>query len=361
MKKLSYAVLFLLFALPMYANMASPILEGTLGARPFISEYVDVLHEDLRIELDEDFEQASFSVKYYIRASKEGTQIPFLFYASEYLDSFSVKIDGRSVTLQAVPAEIQALQGSKFNSFSYFFDTTASDKQPSVRLEDPMHAGFEVRLSDMLYFESDLSEGKHTVEIRYRASKWTDKSGWIKAHSFRYALSPAKYWKSFGTLSISLDARKFDQALGSNLGAPHRGDLDGQAEWHFDSLPTAVLELDFKPEINATAQQLINIGPWGLACLTGVVLAGLHFFFIVSYRKRHPQKRFSWVAIVGGLLVPLLFLLSWINSYSLIDSYIGEHASGQHGYTFLLLVYYPFIFPIYGLLCWLLDRKVKRR
>ena len=84
------------------ANMANPVIEGTLGARPFVSQYVDVVHEDLSIKIDENFQYASFNVKYHINSSTDGFQIPFLFYASEYLDSFSVTIDGVKVEIQEI-------------------------------------------------------------------------------------------------------------------------------------------------------------------------------------------------------------------------------------------------------------------
>ncbi len=50
----------LLLAGSVRANMASPFDEGTLGASPFISLYVDILSENIRIVPDERFETARF-------------------------------------------------------------------------------------------------------------------------------------------------------------------------------------------------------------------------------------------------------------------------------------------------------------
>jgi len=75
MKRL-ITILIILLQTQVQANMASPVIEGTLGGRPFVSEYVDVIHEDLFIKIDENFEYASFNVKYHINSSKDGFQIP---------------------------------------------------------------------------------------------------------------------------------------------------------------------------------------------------------------------------------------------------------------------------------------------
>jgi hypothetical protein len=75
--------------------MASPVKEGTLGTRPFISQYVHILHENLRITIDEDFQYADFEIEYIINAEKSGAQIPLLFYASEYYTNFEVTTDGK--------------------------------------------------------------------------------------------------------------------------------------------------------------------------------------------------------------------------------------------------------------------------
>ena len=83
MKKL-LTIIIILLQTQVYANMANPVIKGTYGGRPFVSEYVDVVHEDLFIKIDKNFEHASFNVKYYINSSKGGVQIPFLFFAKSY-------------------------------------------------------------------------------------------------------------------------------------------------------------------------------------------------------------------------------------------------------------------------------------
>jgi len=360
MKRL-LTILIILLQTQVYANMANPIIEGTLGGRPFVSEYVDVFHEDLFIKIDENFEYASFNVKYHINSSKDGFQIPFLFYASEYLDSFSVSIDGKEVNINDIPYDYKVPGNTKFKDFSYFFESPPHNDYNSVVLADSPNGGFHVSLHNMIYFETDIPKGKHVIEVSYRATKWIDTWDWVNEYSFRYALSPAKYWKSFGTLNIKVDATNFDKELTTNLGSTKAGDLKSIAEWKFDKIPTEILQINYKPKIRNTAQTLIIISPSGLAFITGAVFVILHLLIVIWYRKKNQSKRFSLAVIIGCILVPLLFLICWINYYDVIDSYIGKHAGRTHGYTFFLLGLYPLITPIYWLICWLIDKQIKKK
>lgn len=362
MKRLLLSILFFLIQASVFANMANPVVEGTLGGRPFVSQYVDVVSEDLLITLDSNFEYASFRVKYHINSSKDGFQIPFLFYASEYMDAFSVKVDGKEVRIQDIPDEFKVPEGTKFKDFSYFFKKPNEyNNSSNVLLSESPEGGFNISLRDMIYFEADISEGSHIIEVTYRASNWTDTRGWINKYSFRYALSPAKYWKSFGTLNVKIKAENFGKEISTNLGQAKRGDLSTEAEWEFNQLPVEILQIHFNPEISDTAQRLINITPSGLAYITGAVLALLHLLLIVVYRKRNTSKRFSLAVIIGSILAPLLFLISHFRYNYVIDSYIGEHASGSHGYTFLVIFSYPVIMPIYWLVAWFVDKQLKKR
>lgn len=355
------SIFIILLQPQVYANMANPVSRGTLGGRPFVSEYVDVVHEDLFINIDQRFDYASFTVKYHINSSKDGFQIPFLFYASDYLDSFSVKIDGIEVDISDIPYDFNVPENTKFKDFSYFFEDTSYDGNSRVTIAESPHAGFAISLHDMIYFETDISKGTHVIEVNYRATSWIDRWDWVKEYSFRYALSPAKYWKSFGTLTIKVDATNFDGELNSNIGPPKDGEFTSIAEWEFDKLPTEILQLTHTPKITKTAQALIKITPGGLAYITGGILAILHLLLVILYRKKNLSKRFSLVVIIGSILIPFIFLRCWMSYYGVIDSFIGEHAGRTHGYTSFLLGLYPIIVPCYWLIYWAIDKLIKKK
>ena len=309
------------------ANMANPVIDGTLGGRPFVNQYVDVVHEDLFIKLDEEFEIALFEIKYHIKSSEDGVQIPFLFYASKYLDSFIVKIDGKEVKVEKGSYDFRIPENTKFKDFAYFFEKSTYNDKMSVLIKDSENSGFYIGLNDMIYFETDISKGEHTIDVSYRATKWIDGWDWINEYSFRYALSPAKYWKSFGSLDVTLDAVKCNKNLTFNIGLPNSGKVDSIATWHFEGLPVEILQIIYAAPITKQAEILMNIGPSLLSILTGLVLAIIHFGLVIWYRKNRKENKYSIVVILGSILIPLFFLISWMKYYDLIDHIIGNHAS----------------------------------
>ena len=356
------ALFLLIFSLPLQlcANMAEPVERGTLGSRPFTSEYVNVLHENLHITIGENFQYADFNVEYTIDALNDGIQIPLLFYASEYLDSFHVFIDGKALKIQKIPWELNQTESTKFDDFAYFFEGDFED-YGYTEIEESSTRSFHVSLSDFIYFETDITKGKHTISVSYRASYWVDMWDWVNEYSFRYALSPANYWKSFGTLEVTLDATAFSEHLTSTIGNPTYGDMDSIATWQFDKLPTETLYISYNPEISSRAQTAIKLGANGFAFIFGIIIFLIHVLFIYFYRKQKPVIRFSFVVIVGSLFFPFLGLYLWMYSYSLIDSIIGEHAAGHHGYTFLVMFFYPFILPVYWGIMWWIDKSFKKK
>lgn len=353
MKKLLF-IIIVLVQVSVTANMANPVMKGTLGSRPFVNQFVDVEHEDLSIKIDKDFKYAAFNVKYHIYSSKDGTQIPFLFYASEYLDSFSVKIDGIEVDVKDIPFDYRMTENTEFNDFAYFFE-----ESNKVTLDKSSTTGIVINLHDMIYFETDIKKGKHIIEVNYRATQWIDTWGWVNEYSFRYALSPAKYWKSFGTLTVNLDASDFNFQLNSNILEPKVGNINDHAEWFFNQIPTDVLQIKYVPKISKTAEMLIQISPRGLAILTGLFLMVVHIFLMIRYRKKKPSIRFSSVVILGSIVVPFVVLISWMYYYDVIDAVIGLHAGKTHGYTFFVIGLYPIVLPLYWLVCWFIDKRFK--
>jgi hypothetical protein len=218
---------------------------------------------------------------------------------------------------------------------------------------------FYVTLDDLKYFETDVSEGQHTIRVEYIAENWLDRSGWINKYSFRYALSPAKYWRSFGTLEIELDGSKLSIKPTVNLGEP-TSVSNGISTWKFTSMPKEVILVTLVPEMNSLARTLVRISPQGVMIILSLILAAIHLVAIYFYRQSH-QARYSWVVISGSIVLPLLMLISYMYSFDLIDNTIGPEATRYHGYTFIILLLYPIVMPIYWIMMWLYDRWMKKR
>jgi hypothetical protein len=365
MKKDNLKRLFTLLAafltLSTWGNMASPLHEGTWMANPFISQSVDIIKEKILIIPDDRFETALFKIEYHIKADKSGRQIPFLFYASEFKESFRIWIDDKEIELHQVPEAYKELEGTPFTDFGYFFEAQNLNETKQVLIDDSPSSGFYVSIDDLKFFETDLTEGHHIIRVEYIADKWINRSNWVKEYSFRYALSPAKYWKSFGNLEITLDASNFNETLTTNLGEPETGSLQSKCVWTFSALPTEVLQITYKPAINRKASTLIAISPTGLTLVLAFILTALHIIAISLYRKKNPDKRFSWIMIAGSIVVPLLTLAGYMLTFDIIDAAIGHEASKYHGYTFLVIILYPILLPLYWIIMWLVDKTLTKK
>jgi len=358
--KIRIILIFLvLINMKLLANMASPITEGTLGASPFISQYVDIIKENILIVPDCDFETAQFIIEYYIKANKSGVQIPLLFYASEYSSDFKVWLDDAEIPFNPVPRYYEDLEGTLFEDFRVLFDS-GNESNGQVEIDNSKFSTFYVSVNNLKFFEADLSEGTHSIRVEYIAESWSDRSDWVTEYSFRYALAPAKYWKSFGELEITLDAKNFSKKLETNLGDPLQGDLETVATWKFSGIPTEMIHVAYIPELSSTAKTLMTFGPQGLTYIFAGVLVSIHLLLMYLFRKRNPSARFSWVMITGSILVPLIVLIGYILSYGIIDASIGKDAAGRHVYTFMALLLYPAIMPFYLLLMWLIDWVIRK-
>jgi hypothetical protein len=341
--------------------MASPIHEGTWTTRPFISRFVDIVNETILIKPDKTFETAQFTIEYHIHAKKSGIQIPLLFYASEFKEKFKIWIDNKAIQLNEVPEAYKKLVGTPFKDFSYFFETKEwSDSKEVLIMESPS-SGFFVSIDDLKFFEADITAGKHIIRVEYVAEKWIDRSDWVKEYSFRYALSPAQYWKSFGNLEVTLDASLFEGTLSTNLGKPKKGNLGSKSIWTFTSIPTEILNISYIPEISPTAKNLLAITPIGITLIIAFILLISHVIILRISRKRKPKTRFTWALIVGSILIPYFILLGYTYSFDLIDAAIGKEASQYHGYTFLVFILYPLLLPVYWVIVWLADKGIKKR
>lgn len=359
-------ILFLIGRL-CFANMASPIRVGTLSGSAFSSRDIDILKEKIYLKVDKDFRTAFYRIEYFIRTDRNGRQIPLLFHAKDYKGDFKVWVDNQEVKLLDIPSEYITTANSPFENFSNSFEQPSRNgEQETVVIYWQKDDGIVYNLNELKYFETDLTKGEHLIRVEYTANVWTDLSDWVKEYSFRYSLSPAKNWKSFGSLEITLDASdfNFNSSLTTNLGQPTNGQLDSISVWNFSKLPADYFEISYKPKISAFAKTLIAIGPFRLTLIFALLIAFLHFISIKKYRKSKPTKKYSWVVIAGSIILPFFILISYMASFSIIDSVIGnEDGTGNYrGYASLVIIFlYPLLFPVYWIIMWLVDERIKAR
>ncbi len=345
-----------------FANMASPIWEGTFSSSAFSSRDIDILREKIVVTIDKDFRTAFFQIEYFIRADASGRQIPLLFHAKDYEGDFKIWVDNRAVTWRDIPPEYRTTGDSPFEKFSSSFKPPhQSEQSETVEIYWEENSGFIYDLNELKYFETDLAKGEHQIRVEYTANVWTDISDWVKEYSFRYSLSPAKSWKSFGSLEVTIDASDFGLSLTTNLGEQNSGRLYSVAVWNFSTLPADYIEVIYKPKVNALARAMIAMDPFGLTLVFALLMVFLHVIGIRKYRESRPTKRYSWVVIVGSVALPFLILIGYMVSFDIIDSIIGQEAGRYHGYTFIVMILYPLLVPVYWIIMWLIDKRIKRR
>lgn len=361
MKKYPFYFFCFFLAIPLLANMASPIQEGSRVGAPFLHENVEILREQILVRPDADFWMAEYQIRYEIRVLESGTQIPMLFVAAEYRDSFRVRFAGQEVPVQPLP---QAYWNEPDRSLSGFLDLprdSSSYGDNLVEIQWSDNYGGTYRMDELLYFELDMPVGEHVIEVSYRALAWEDNLDWVAVKSFPYLLSPARYWRSFGELEIIVDARDCPLPLQTNLGPPDEGSLDNRAAWYYEDLPADRFELIYHPEPNATARTLIAIGPTGLARIAAIIFVGLHLLLLWQYRRRDPRHPFPVVLWLGMIFFPIFVIGAYVSGFGLIKSSLGADASNQFGYYFLSWLGYPVLLIGYGIFMLIIDRLFFRR
>lgn len=343
------------------ANMAMPFHGENLWGEPFTNASVDIIHEDMLIELDDSFNYANYTINYTIEVNEDSLNVPLLFYAFDFLDSFQVWVNDTEVGLMDVPTNYFDMDGTSFENFKYLFQTSDVYDDNRIILEESQQRDWHILLEDLKFFDTNLGAGKHTIKVVYRAAAWMDEGGVINAYSFRYVLSPATLWKSFGQLDITIDASANVYPLTTNLGQPNSGSLDEIATWTFDSIPVPVLEIYYKPELNTVARALLWISPFGLALIPSLFL--VCFFLLKAYRYRLGNRislANPWVYL-GALILPGIFLLLWIMGYPFIRLVIGEEASRVYGYmSIMFMVLYPPIAIVFMLVTGAADLVLRR-
>lgn len=347
-KRLSILIPFFVLYISVYANMSSPIIKGDATSEAYSSKDIDILHEHLQITII-DFYTAKFVVTYQIKSDRTGKQIPLIFdtMTNSYTEEgFNVWLDNESIPVSQIPSTYNnpnALQwiDSLDNHLRY-----PKDDVPNI--------------IGLKYFEVDLSEGEHIIKVEYTVRTIVNQWRPVVSFEINYNLKPARYWRSFGQLDIEINISDLNGTFETNI------DSDSiltspVTHLHFTEIPKDELRISYTPEVGWFTRIMIEIGAEGLFLILSLILISLHIYFTLKYRLRNPEKRFSPVAIGGGLLVPLLCCCIFIFSYSLLDFIIGEYASGRHGYIFLVFVLYPILMPIYFIIVWLIDRAKKNK
>lgn len=342
-----------------FANMASPYRPGTVVSNPFTSKNVDILHENIRIKISKDFITAHFGIEYTINTETAGEQIPLLFYAMGLAENFKVFLDGKEIIVRELRQRMFEDADSGMAKFATAYRMPKENDGVLMKVSWDKNFSEFYRLSDLRYFETNLAKGEHKINIEYDAHPWSDRSEWIKKTGFSYSLAPAKYWRSFGSLDIVIDATDVKEELITNLGGKiASGNI---TTFKFITLPADEFVISRTPKISDTAKFLLELGPHNLSIIFASFLFLLNLFFLFNYRKKNQAKKRNPFVLFGSIVSVILIYIFFLNSFSMIDNALGKEASKYHGYVFLEIIYYPVIFLVFLFIFWMADKFFKRK
>jgi len=344
-------ILITLFTLytSVYANMSSPIHKGDITSEAYSSKDIDILHEHLLITFI-DFYTVKFTVIYRIKSDREGKQIPMIFdtMTNRYAEdgSFSVWLDNQTIPVLRIPSTYE-----NPNALQWIDSLDNNLRYPKEDVPN---------IIGLKYFETDLTKGEHTIHVEYTAQAEVDNWDLIKKFKIQYNLKPARYWRSFGSLDVEINTSNIKGIFETNISSDSIL-TSPVTHLHFTELPQDELIISYKPEISWLSKMLIKLTPEGLFLILSILLISFHIYFIIRYRIKNPNKRFSPVVIAGSIMAPFIYWVLYLISCSLTNLIIGKYASGRAEYIIFIFFFFLMLMPIYLVIVLIIDNIKKKR
>ncbi|MGD1941927.1 MAG: hypothetical protein ACFB0G_11500 [Leptolyngbyaceae cyanobacterium] len=266
-------ILALQFSPVAIANMASPSRAGDLLSEPWADvSSLDILHEDLVFDLRPlaDLAPAQISATYQINNPGAATTLDLLFVAPG-IATGQVTLNGQqaiaatSIEAPEIPAEWNI------------------DSPP------PLNG---------LQFQVPLSSGEQTITVQYTGHPDSDDRDIYRIYDLTYWLSPARQWRSFGTLTVDVFAPAGWQAA-------FEPDLSVVEPQHWRATFTGL------PADQLTLTTYLMPSRWLSLVRLALLGTSLAAAAVITWRAYYQLGRFSQRAHwSGGLLV--LACLFWI-------------------------------------------------
>lgn len=338
MKKI--LLLFLIFPLLIFGNMAKPYMDGSQHSVLFGGD-ASVKREiiDIRIikEPVDKIHFANYTIKYFIHSSQK-QKLPLLFIAIGLSGEQEVKVNHQATKIEPLDLEKKTYPFLKKNVMGTFVKYDIANELP-------------INQDDLIYFSADLDEGKNIIEVKYDAQMEFNTYGFIKNYKLEYSLFPSKYWKSFGPIEVNLDLNNQVEFEESNLGQQKQS--NNILKWTITPQNRDKIEIKLSEKTSFISKILLAIDPFGLAIISFIAM----FFAHLKLMKKNLNK---WTLILGIILVPILFYVFYFLSYDLINFTLGKSHT-KHGYIFFIIVTYPILLLFYGIVMWQIYKRRKTK
>lgn len=298
MKRIIAVVVYAIFVIQFVslANGGPMVREGSTDSVmvPEKNEYIEVLAEDLKYEVkivdgevvtDYNFEQlfyADVTAKYTMFNSSKDTEkvsiaFPYSTAVSERLDdNITVKADGKIISFELVKMEGITHDSRNFESLVKKIDDDFNENYGSGDINDKV---------GLILFDVEFeSNAEHELVVEYKTeSVQVTDSSFIKEHEWRprfsYYFEPAKYWKSFGNINMSIILPDGYEIINSNLEDYDVDDNVYSKTLYGVEVDELVFELDKKPEDVR----------WVYVFILFSILAIVIVFHLISKKKHSSQ------------------------------------------------------------------------
>lgn len=325
---------------------------------------IEVLKENIHIYIDKDFRNARFVINYTFRINSDSVSIPFLFFSSEeslnsdktvnaILDGKSVKVSNHSL--------------SEVDVSDFLFPTINEENNITLSFGDfgnkHPYIGY-YSIDDLIYIDTFLEEGIHTLQLEYTQSAWIDAVNHLKKRSFRYSLSAAKAWKPSEGMEIQLIPEDENQKYRINLQG-NTGELNGKSDFVITEINEDFIAVTFISQLNFIQKTGLIVLKYEFLffMLLSCILLWLEWKWIKRYRENHPNYKYSIAAIFGGIVLPVLA----VSSFGLIiigmEALAGPDIQSNGGFFSVLLFslfhYWWVITPLLILIFLVTDRFYK--
>ncbi|RZJ73197.1 hypothetical protein [Flavobacterium sp.] len=320
-----FTAIAILSALFSFANMAKPWVDGSKHSGLFTSTEAQVKHEKIDIELisKNDVFFGKYRVVYDIFVAKD-IAMPLQFIGLELHGNPTVSVNGKIVETTIPPVT--------FASVSEYDRQTHEAK-------------------DEFRFDADLKSGRNQIVVSYQVNIEYGLTSLEREYTLRYAIYPAKYWKSFGPIEIQLKASPEFEFTKANIGQPK---FDGKFHtWKIKASDVDELEISFVRRKSVLGKLLIFLEPGGIASVAFILFGFLNVRLLRKYPKK--AKQIVWTGI---FVAPTLFYLVFEKAYFWIDSALQQWQN--HGYTFFYWIFWPLLALLYGLYLFWQKRRFEK-
>ncbi|MFZ4399202.1 MAG: hypothetical protein ACOYO1_04135 [Bacteroidales bacterium] len=322
--------------------MAKPWIDGAEHSILYSTENCVVKHETILIKLkkNEGVYYANYKIKYIIYSDANQT-IPLVFLGIGLSTKKEIRINDIST------------KTIKLNENESFLKKINNSFEVKFSKDNSLAANIE----DLIYFEAKLNKGENTIYIEYDGNLEYNRYGFIKNFKLKYSLYPSRFWKSFGNIELTVDLGDNLNLITTNLNNPIIE--KNIVKCNIIHINQDDIEITFTNKITSFSKILLFLQPFGIALILLIIMSFVNFSLIRNRRIKFNTKYNIYLPL-GITITPIVFYVVYFLSFKLIDYSLGLENS-QHGYVFLIIITYPILLLIYGLLFLRIDKIFKKK